>query len=86
MAQLLPSVSLMLVFGTGASSEVDRITEKLQNGNRMGKQSMIAVIRLKQGDVFAPQKVGFFPATSIDFNRTAFDELANVAKILARAY
>lgn len=71
------------VFRRATKDQVVFATEKLQQGNRMGIQSMTAVIDLHTGQLFAPVEVGSVGAVRIRFNKPPLDELAGVVSVLA---
>ena len=58
-AQKMPETRIAIaVFDNVPAQQAEYITKELQKGNRMGIQSMTAVVDLKTGRLFEPQEVG----------------------------
>lgn len=80
-----PTRIALAVFDSVTQDQVEYITKTLQQGNRMGVQSMTAVIDLKTGRLFEPQQVGSVGATQIRINKPVFNQLKEVVEVLAAA-
>jgi tRNA A37 threonylcarbamoyladenosine biosynthesis protein TsaE len=75
----------LAVFDSGTQDQIEFITKKLQEGTRMGAQSMTAVVDLKTGRLFEPQEGSGSGHERIRFNKPVFDELKAVVEVLAAA-
>ena len=80
-----PARIALAVFDSVTQDQIEFITKKLQEGTRMGTQSMTAVIDLKTGRLFEPQKVSGSGHKQIRFNRPVLDQLKAVVEVLAAA-
>ncbi|HZM91451.1 MAG TPA: hypothetical protein VFF31_33320 [Blastocatellia bacterium] len=86
-AEKMPETRIAIaVFDNVSAQQAEYITKELQKGNRMGIQSMTAVVNLKTGRLFEPQEVGGVGAHRIRINKPVFDELKAVVQILAATY
>ncbi|HVR95970.1 MAG TPA: hypothetical protein VMW27_05105 [Thermoanaerobaculia bacterium] len=77
---------VLAVFDNVSENQVEYITTKLQQGTRMGIQSMTAVVDLKAGRLFEPQEGSGAGYERIRFNKPVFDQLKAVAETLAAGY
>jgi hypothetical protein len=73
------------VFDTATQGEVEFITKQLQAGNRMGIQSLTAVIDLRTGHTFEPQEGSGAGYERIRINQPVFEQLRTVVSVLAKA-
>ncbi len=76
----------LAVFESVPRDQVEYITTKLQQGTRMGAQSMTAVVDLKAGRLFEPQEGSGSGHERIRFNKPVFDQLKAVVEVLAAGY
>lgn len=83
----MPQTRIALaVFDSVTQDQVEYITTKLQQGTRMGVQSMTAVVDLKAGRLFEPQEGSGSGHERIRFNQPVFDQLKAVVEVLAASY
>jgi hypothetical protein len=75
----------LAVFDSVTQEQVEFITKELQQGNRMGVQSMTAVVDLKAGRLFEPQEGSGAGHERIRINQPVFDQLKEIIKVLAAA-
>jgi hypothetical protein len=75
----------LAVFDSVTQEQVGFITKELQQGNRMGVQSMTAVVDLKTGRLFEPQEGSGAGHERIRINQPVFDQLKEIIEVLAAA-
>jgi hypothetical protein len=86
-AEKMPDTRIALaVFDSATPKQVEFITKELQEGTRMGKQSMTGVIDLKNGQVYEPQEGSGPGAARIRINKPVFAQLREVIQVLAAGY
>jgi hypothetical protein len=85
--QRMPQTRIALaVFDSVSREQVEYITTKLQQGTRMGVQSMTAVVDLKAGRLYEPQEGSGAGNERIRVNKPVFDQLKAVVEVLAAGY
>lgn len=83
----MPETRIALaVYWRAPQEQIEFITKELQAGNRMGVQSMTAVVNLKTGQTFEPQEGSGAGYQRIRFNRPVLDQLRAIISVLAAAY
>lgn len=75
----------LAVFDSVTQAQAESITKSLQQGNRMGVQSMTAVVDLRTGRLFEPQEGSGAGHERIRINQPVFDQLKKVVEVLAAA-
>jgi hypothetical protein len=83
----MPSTRIALaVFDRVTNKQIEYITNELQSGSRMGKQSMTGVVDLEKGLLFEPQEGSGAGYNRIRINKPVFAQLRAVVEVLATGF